>query len=80
MSTTQPPDRDGTRHWIHWTCLACDHGFRSRTRRGLWLTCPSCGEVQRGPEGVRQALAELGRLKTRRRRGAPAPVTTEVTI
>lgn len=72
VSTPEAPVAEGQRKWVNWTCLACDHPFRSRTRRGLYLTCPRCKEVQRGPEGVRQALAELARLRTTQgRKAAP---------
>jgi hypothetical protein len=72
VSTPEFPETVGRRRWVNWTCLACDHAFRSRTRRGLYLTCPRCHEVQRGPEGVRQALAELARLKRGTRKAATA--------
>lgn len=65
------------RRWVNWTCLECDHPFRSRTRRGLYLTCPRCHEVQRGPEGIRQALAELARLRKTHGRKAAGPSTRE---
>lgn len=73
MATKPPsPTAASRRRWINWTCLRCDHPFRSRTRRGLYLTCPSCGSVQPGPEGVRAALSKLGDLELRsRRRGRP---------
>jgi hypothetical protein len=70
VSTPAAVEADAKRRWVNWTCLSCDHAFRSRTRRGLYLTCPRCHEVQRGPEGVRQALAELARLKRGTRKAA----------
>lgn len=64
------------RSWLPWTCIDCEHGFRSRTRAKRFLTCPSCGSVQPGPQGVREMREELGRLKRRRRPGKDVPQRT----
>jgi hypothetical protein len=72
VATLASPQTSGRIRWLNWTCLSCDHPFRSRTRRGLYVTCPNCHEVQPGPEGVRQLRAELARLKTRSPMARPA--------
>ena len=68
----QPSAPESGRRRINWTRLRGDHHFRSRIRRGLYLTCPSCGAARPGPEGVRETLDDLASLERRNRRPGSA--------
>jgi sRNA-binding protein len=57
---------------LSWTCRYCHKPFKRKTRRGLRVTCPHCGRVQEGPEGIarleEQAKVRLAKEQQRRER------------
>ncbi len=64
-------------HRAHFTCLnaQCRAEFTTHTRRGIWATCPRCGERTYGAAALRDlAVAHTadsgGERQSSRRRGA----------
>lgn len=62
---------------IKWTCRFCNTAFSRRSRKGLRLSCPHCGRVQEGPEGIKRLVSELEHKQASKRRPkAPAEQRT----
>ena len=57
------------------TCRECGRAFKRLVRRGVYVTCPSCGCVQEGPEGIERimelAKRQVKRMKSQRNRARP---------